>query len=55
VERKREAATLAMTPFDPLPKNVAATLAEEGDALLRFLEDDAVTFDVRQNPPLNAG
>jgi hypothetical protein len=55
VERKREAATLAMTPFDPLPKNVAATLAEEGDALLRFLEDDAVTFEVRPNPPLNAG
>jgi hypothetical protein len=55
VERKREAATLAMTPFDPLPKNVAATLAEEGDALLRFLEDDAVIFDVTQNPPLNAG
>src|SRR5215213_6102514 len=55
VERKRQAATLAMTPFDPLPKNVAAGLSEEGDALLRFLEDDAVTFDVRQNPPLNAG
>jgi hypothetical protein len=54
VERKKQAATLAITPFDPLPKSVAATLAEEGDALLRFLEDDALTFNVRQNPPLNA-
>jgi hypothetical protein len=43
-----------MTPFAPLSKRVALALAEEGGALLRFLEDDAVTFDVRQNPPLNA-
>jgi hypothetical protein len=54
VERKKQSATLAITPFDPLPKSAAAALAEEGDALLRFLEDDAVTFEVRQNPPLNA-
>ena len=55
VERKKQAAMLTMTPFDPLPKNTVTVLAEEGDALLRFLEDDAVTFEVRQNPPLNAG
>jgi hypothetical protein len=54
VERKKQTATLAIAPFDPLPKSVADALAAEGDALLRFLEDDAVTFEVRQNPPLNA-
>ncbi|MDF3041380.1 MAG: hypothetical protein K0Q71_4086, partial [Thermomicrobiales bacterium] len=54
VERKKHAATLAITPFAALPKSVAAALAEEGDALLRFLEDEADTFDIRQNPPLNA-
>jgi hypothetical protein len=54
VERKKQAVTLAITPFDPLPNSAAVALTEEGDALLRFLEDDAVTFDVRQNPPLNA-
>jgi hypothetical protein len=54
VERKKQTATLAITPFAPLAKSPAAALAEEGDALLRFLEDDAVTFEVRQNPPLGA-
>jgi hypothetical protein len=54
VERKKQVATLAMTPFNPLPKDVAGALAEEGAALLRFLEDDAVNFDVRQNPSPNA-
>jgi hypothetical protein len=54
VERKKQAATLAITPFAALPKSTAAALDEEGDALVRFLEDDADTFDVRQNPPLNA-
>src|SRR5215213_1933527 len=54
VERKKQMATLAITPFAPLAKSAALALAEEGDALLRFLEDDAVTFEVKQNPPLNA-
>jgi hypothetical protein len=54
VERKKQTATLAITPFATLPKSEAIALGEEGDALLRFLEDDAVTFDVKQNPPLNA-
>jgi hypothetical protein len=54
VERKKQAATLAITPFAALPKSTAAALGEEGEALVRFLEDDADTFDVRQNPPLNA-
>jgi hypothetical protein len=54
VERKKQGVTLAITPFAPLSKSAALALAEEGDALLRFLEDDAVTFDVRHNQPLNA-
>jgi hypothetical protein len=53
VERKKLTATLAITPFAALSKSVATALAGEGDALLRFLEDDAATFDVRQNSPLN--
>jgi hypothetical protein len=54
VERRKQTATLAITPFDPLPKRSATALSEEGEALLRFLNDDAVTFDVMQNPPLHA-
>jgi hypothetical protein len=54
VERKRQAATLSITPFAALPKSTAAALGEEGDALVRFLEDDAATFDVRQHPPVDA-
>jgi Winged helix DNA-binding domain len=54
VERKRKAATLIISPFARLPRSEAAALAVEGDALLHFLEDDATTFDVRQNPPLGA-
>src|SRR5215211_6787006 len=53
VERKKQAATLTITPFTPLPKSVATALGEEGDALLRFVEDDAATCEVRQNPPLS--
>jgi hypothetical protein len=54
VERKKQVATLAITPFCALAKSTAAALTEEGDALLRFVEGDATTYDVRQNPPLNA-
>jgi hypothetical protein len=54
VERKRKAATLAITPFAELPRDATAPLNDEGDALLRFLEDDAATFDVKLNPPLSA-
>jgi hypothetical protein len=54
VERRKQTATLAITPFDPLPKRSATALSEVGEALLRFLNDDAVSFDVMQNPPLHA-
>lgn len=50
-ERARNAATLRITPFEPLPKHVTNELAEEGEALLRFVEEDAATFDVRIEPP----
>lgn len=51
VERTRKAATLAITPFAALPRSVTAALSDEGDALLRFLEDDAATFDVGLRTP----
>ena len=50
-ERKKGTATLLLTPFAPLPADAATALAAEGDALLRFIEDDAATFDVIQRPP----
>ena len=54
VERTRQAAILAITPFTTLPRGDVAALTAEGDALPRFLEEDAATFDVKQNPPLDA-
>lgn len=47
VERKKRSATLLMTPFEALPKRAARELAEEGESLLRFLEEDATTFAVK--------
>ncbi len=46
VERKRDRAALRLAPFEPLPEAAAAELAEEGEALLRFLEADARSFAV---------
>lgn len=46
VERKRKDATLFLAPFAPLPKRVLAELTAEGEALLRFLEEDAASFAV---------
>jgi hypothetical protein len=39
--RKRDAATLTFAPFARLPRAVADELAAEGEALLRFVEEDA--------------
>ncbi|MFF5208987.1 winged helix DNA-binding domain-containing protein [Streptosporangium sp. NPDC000396] len=47
VERRRKDAILRMTPFESLPKSAISNLTEEADALLRFLEPDAETSDVR--------
>ena len=50
IERKRAAATLTLSPFAPLPKPNATEVEREGEALLRFVEDDATTFAIRQHP-----
>ena len=49
--RTRNAATLEIAPFAALPKLAASALAAEGDALLRFLEEDAATFEVTFTAP----
>jgi hypothetical protein len=46
VERKKDTATIAITPFDPLPKKVQDELAAEGELLARFIEADATSFKV---------
>jgi hypothetical protein len=46
VKRTRRAATLSLAPFAPLPADALTALAEEGEALLHFFEEDAETFDV---------
>jgi DNA glycosylase AlkZ-like len=47
VERRRSTATLRITPFEALPEPAARQLAGEGEALLRFVEDDATGVEVR--------
>ena len=49
-QRKGASAKLALSPFAKLRKRDATALAAEAEALLRFLEDDARTFDVRVGP-----
>jgi Winged helix DNA-binding domain len=39
--RRRDTATLTLTPFEKLPRAVETELAAEGEALLRFVEEDA--------------
>jgi hypothetical protein len=46
-ERKKSAAALTITPFAPLTPANRAALTEEGDTLLRFIEPDAQTYEVR--------
>ncbi|HKH16362.1 MAG TPA: winged helix DNA-binding domain-containing protein [Solirubrobacteraceae bacterium] len=46
VARKRDTATLTIVPFEKLPRAVADELAAEGEALLRFVEDDAAKHRV---------
>lgn len=46
-ERKKKAAVLLIEPFGALSKTARAALEQEGDALLRFLEEDAETREVR--------
>jgi hypothetical protein len=41
IARRRDTATLTVTPFETLPRAVATQLAAEGESLLRFAEPDA--------------
>ncbi|WP_437291076.1 winged helix DNA-binding domain-containing protein [Sorangium sp. So ce406] len=47
IERKKASATLVIAPFAALSRDARDQLAEEGEALLRFVEEDAGVFDVR--------
>jgi hypothetical protein len=53
-ERKRKDATLTITPFAPLSPATQRALAEEGEGLIRFIEDDAATHAVAFAEPLSA-
>ncbi|PYQ03923.1 MAG: hypothetical protein DMF83_19835 [Acidobacteria bacterium] len=47
IERKRASASLLLESFAPVSRKTRAELAEEGEALVRFVEPDARTADVR--------
>lgn len=47
VERKKKTAALLLDPFAPLARKTLAALEKEGDALLRFVEEDAAAREVR--------
>jgi hypothetical protein len=46
IERKKQTATLALTPFGKLLKKDLRAFEQEGDALLAFVEPEAATRDV---------
>ena len=46
VERRRGGAVLLLQPFARLPKEARAELDAEGEALLRFVEPDALSYSV---------
>jgi len=50
VARKKDAATLLVEPFGKLGKDARRALVEEGEKLLRFVEEDARSFAVRVQP-----
>jgi hypothetical protein len=47
VGRKKKTATLVLEPFGKLARKTLAELEQEGDALLRFVEEDALETGVR--------
>jgi hypothetical protein len=47
IERKRASATLSIEPFGALSKGAREELAREGEALVRFVEEEAGAFEVR--------
>lgn len=50
VTRRRATATLRIAPFEALPARDVDALVAEGEALLRFQEEDAGTFTVEVAP-----
>jgi hypothetical protein len=48
VERTKERATLALEPFEPLPRGAERDLRDEAERLVRFHEPDAVSYRVRR-------
>ncbi|HYH97120.1 winged helix DNA-binding domain-containing protein [Hyalangium sp.] len=51
LERKKTTATLVIEPFTTLSKKPLADLTGEGRLLARFIEDDAIGFDVHVTRP----
>jgi hypothetical protein len=47
IERKRASATLILDPFGAVSHKMRAELVEEGEALVRFVEPEVRTADVR--------
>jgi hypothetical protein len=47
IARKRSTATLTIAPFAKLTKKDRGALASEGEALLRFAEEDATSYEVK--------
>jgi Winged helix DNA-binding domain len=48
VERTKEKATLAVEPFEPLPRAAERELRDEAERLIRFHEPDAGSYAVRR-------
>lgn len=46
-EKKKGTASLVIEPFAPLPKQMRSALADEAEQLIRFVEPDAKTYEVR--------
>jgi len=47
IEKTKNAATLLIEPFDKLTRQDRAALIEEGERLIRFVEEEAKSFEVR--------
>jgi hypothetical protein len=47
IERTKTKATLALSPFEPLPRSAKRELREEGERLVRWIEDAAPAHGVR--------
>lgn len=47
IENSRGAASLVIEPFVPLPENERDALVEEGERLVRFVEDAAEALEIR--------